>query len=424
MNRTLPDVTRYDLAGLVHEFGSPLYLYDFDHLRQVYQRFQGQLHPAIDVYYAVKANPNPAIIKQFMELGSGFDLSSVGEMRLVIQLGGEPSRMSLAGPAKTDEVLREALEAQIGMLSIESLSELRSLVAIAQERQEHTAVTLRINPAQLTHGFSMKMGGVASPFGIDEEQLPEAVSLVQQSPWVTITGLHVFAGTRSLDAMAIVHNVQNIVRLADQCSATYGLRLDRINLGGGLGVPYHQGEPELDESQVISGINATVEAYLKHRPDTQFVMELGRYLVASAGMYVATVVRKKQSREVTFVVLDGGMHHYLAASGNLGQVFRKNFPVCHGTKPHVRGELHTYHLVGPLCTPIDRMATNVELPQVDEGDLLVFPRAGAYAYTASPLQFLGHPAPAEVAVCGTDVIKIRERIEHWAPHQHTCELAG
>jgi diaminopimelate decarboxylase len=424
MNRTLPDVTHYDLAGLVREFGSPLYLYDFTHLREVYQRFREPLHAAIEVYYAVKANPNPAIIKQFMELGSGFDLSSVGEMRVVIQQGGEPSRMSLAGPAKTDEILREALEAQIGMLSIESLSELRSLMALAQERQHHTGVTLRINPAQLTQGFSMKMGGVASPFGIDETQLPEAVELVRQSPWVTISGLHVFAGTRSLDAAAIVQNVRHIVRLADHCSATYGLKLDRINLGGGLGVPYHQGEPELDEPQVIAGINAAVEDYLQRWPDTQFVMELGRYLVASAGMYVATVVRLKQSHGVTFAVLDGGMHHYLAASGNLGQVFRKNFPVCHGTKPQVPGDLHTYHLVGPLCTPIDRMASNVELPPLDEGDLLVFPLAGAYAYTASPLQFLGHPAPAEVAVCGAEVVKIRERIEHWTPLQPTCELAG
>ena len=403
----------YDLVDLVHRFGSPLYIYDFDRLRGIYQHLQGKLHSAIQIYYAVKANPNPDIVKQYVEMGAGFDLSSAEEMRLVLNLGGDPSRMSFAGPGKRDEELKEAMAAHVGMLSVESISELVSIGEIARLTKRRTEVTLRVNPRQGAQGFSIRMGGGPSPFGIDEEQIAEVMSLIQRSNWLEVKGLHVFSGTQSLDAAAIVENIQNILRIAEQCHANYGLKFEIINIGGGLGVSYHQEEKGLDEAQLVTGINSAIGAYLKGHPGTRFVLELGRYLVASSGIYVATVVRKKESRGITFLILDGGMNHYLAASGNLGQGFRKNFPVLHGTKTNQEGKNQRYHVAGPLCTPIDRMASDVQLPIMEVGDLLVFPLAGAYAYTASPLQFLSHPAPAEIAIRGNEVFKIRNRIDCW-----------
>jgi diaminopimelate decarboxylase len=348
-----------------------------------------------------------------VEMGAGFDLSSAEEMRLVLNLGGDPSRLSFAGPGKRNEELKEAMAAHVGMLSVESISELVSIEEIARITKRRVSVTLRVNPRKGAQGFSIRMGGGPSPFGIDEERLGEVMSLIQRSNWLEVKGLHVFSGTQSLDAAAIVENVQNILRLAEHCHANYGVKFEVINIGGGLGVSYYQDEKRLDEVELISGINSAIDAYLKKDPLARFVLELGRYLIAPAGMYVATVTRKKESRGVTFLILDGGMNHYLAASGNLGQGFRKNFPVLHGTKTDQEGNHQKYHVAGPLCTPIDRMASDLQLPIMEEGDLLVFPLAGAYAYTASPLQFLSHPAPAEIAVRGNEVFKIRNRIDCW-----------
>jgi len=267
----------YDLVDLVQRFGSPLYIYDFDRLRGIYQHLQGQLHSAIQIYYAVKANPNPEIVKQYVEMGAGFDLSSAEEMRLVLNLGGDPSRMSFAGPGKRDEELKEAMAAHVGMLSVESISELVSIGEIARLTKRRTEVTLRVNPRQGAQGFSIRMGGGPSPFGIDEEQIAEVMSLIQRSNWLEVKGLHVFSGTQSLDAAAIVENVQNILRLAEHCHANYGLKFEIINIGGGLGVSYHQEEKVLDEAQLVTGINSAIGAYLKGHPGTRFVLELGRY---------------------------------------------------------------------------------------------------------------------------------------------------
>jgi diaminopimelate decarboxylase len=396
----------HPLAVLVERFGSPLYLYNFEHLREVYTRLRKQLYPGINLYYAIKANPNPSIIKQYIDLGAGFDVSSVGELRLALRLGAKPECMSFAGPGKQNGELEEAIAADIGMLSVESFSELASIAQLAEKHEKPVSITLRVNPVQKTRGYQIKMGGVPSPFGIDEECIGDCVQYVRRSRWLKIKGLHVFAGTQCLEEDAIVENTLNILRLADALSRNLDLRFEAINLGGGWGIPYHDGEKQLDEKKLTDQINAVVGSYLTSRPQTKFILELGRYLVASSALYVTTVVRAKQSRGARFLILDGGMNHYLAASGNLGQVFRKNFPLVHASKPNEHEEIQNYNVVGPLCTPIDRMGTDVKLPITVEGDILVFPLAGAYAYSASPLHFLSHPSPAEIAVKGEEVFAI------------------
>lgn len=398
-----------DLAEVVRVYDSPLYVFDFNYLQDVYRKLRGLLHPQIDLYYAVKANPNPHIVKQYMDLGAGLDLSSIGEMLLARRLGVDPHRTSLAGPAKTGSHLLEAINNNVGMLSVESLSELENIATIAESIGRLVNVTIRINPSKRVQGFSVKMGGIPSQFGIDQERLPAVLEFAANSEWIEIDGIHVYSGTQSLDADAIVDGIKNTLQIAESDFENHGISLKKINLGGGFGVAYYEGEVALDEKRLVHAINKTVDDYLKRYPQTQFILELGRYLVASSGIYVATVVRRKESRGSIFLVLDGGMNHYLALSGNFGQVFRKNFPVIHGSKVSGDGKEEKYHLVGALCTVLDRVGTDVQLPVIDEGDLLVFPLAGAYSYTASPLMFLSHPAPAEVAVKGREVLEIRKR---------------
>ena len=405
-------VGRHDALDLVDRFGSPLFVYDFKAIRDRYADLRHHLHPGIKLYYAVKANPNPAVVRQFAALGTGFDVSSRDEMRVALQQGGDPKEMSFAGPGKTDADIAAAVSEGIGMLSVESINELRTVAEYARTSGTDVNMTIRVNPGHLATGFSIKMGGLPSQFGVDEEFLPEVAAMTLTQPQVSVTGLHVFSGTQSLDEQAIVANTEYTFALAERCRTEHQLDIQKINLGGGFGVPYHDGERELDLKEVTRGINRAAERYLKRYPETALVIELGRYLVARSGQYVTTVIRTKRSRETEFLVLDGGMNHYLAASGNLGQVLRRNFPLVHASKTDDQGT-RDYHVVGPLCTTIDRMATSLELPFTDEGDRLVFPMAGAYAYTASPLQFLSHPAPAEVAVDGEQVTVIRDRQEQW-----------
>jgi diaminopimelate decarboxylase len=220
----------HSLAVLVEQFGSPLYLYNFEHLRKVYTRLRKQLHPGIDLYYAIKANPNSSIVKQYIDLGAGFDVSSVGELRLALRLGGKPECMSFAGPGKQNGELEEAIAAGVGMLSVESFSELASIAQLAEQHAKLVPITLRINPAQKTRGYQIKMGGIPSPFGIDEESIGDCVRYVRQSRWLQISGLHVFAGTQCLEEDAIVENTVNILRLAEALSRNFGLQLEAINL--------------------------------------------------------------------------------------------------------------------------------------------------------------------------------------------------
>jgi diaminopimelate decarboxylase len=395
---------------LVEKYSSPLFIYNFDYLKNTYLKLRDALHSKIDLYYAVKANPNPHVVKQYLDLGAGLDLSSIGEVRMVKAQGANLSRTSFAGPGKTASDLIEALECGV-CLSIESLSELEDIIQIADSIGKTANITLRINPSQRTKGFSVKMGGISSQFGIDQELLPKAIEKVQQAESVRIDGLHIYAGTQSLDSNAIVENIKNTLQIAEIHFENCGIPLKKINLGGGFGVTYHEGEDVLNEKELTHSINALADGYISKHPQTRLIIELGRYLVASSGVYVVKVVRKKVSRGSNFLILDGGMNHYLALSGNFGQIFRKNFPVIHDTKVLDVDGCEKYHLVGSLCTVLDRVGTDVQLPITQEGDLLVFPLAGAYAYTASPLQFLSHPIPSEIAIRQKSARMIRNRIE-------------
>jgi diaminopimelate decarboxylase len=366
---------------------SPLFVYDTAIVRNRVAQFRAAF-PGIDLHYAVKANPFAPLLAAMALLVDGFDVASAGELAHVVDLD---KAVSFAGPGKADRELDVAIAAGI-TINLESENEADRALAVADRRGVAPRLAVRVNPQFELRGSGMRMGGRASPFGVDAERAPALVKriLAAGADW---RGFHIFAGSQALEAAAIIdsqaHTLDLAVRLAEAAGATPPL----VNLGGGFGIPYFPGEQALD----IEAIGAALTPRLSALPDTRFAIELGRWLVGEAGVYLTRIVDRKESRGEIFLVCDGGLNHQLAATGNLGTVVRRNYPVAVITAS-ADAPRETASVVGPLCTPLDRIADQVELPRASPGDVIAIFMAGAYGLTASPWEFLGHPRPGEILV--------------------------
>ncbi len=278
------------------------------------------------------------------------------------------------------------------------------------------AVAIRVNPVAAGQGGSMLMGGRPSQFGIDEERFLDAADLIEAKPELKLTGVHLFTGTQILDAEILgrqwAHGLDVGVRLARHI----GRPISTIDLGGGLGIPYFPGDRPLDVGRV-SEIAADLAATLRRTPEiaeARVLLEPGRFLAGPAGIYAARVIDVKISRGERFVIVDGGMNHHLAASGNLGQVIKRDYPVVAATRM-ADSPVGDAAVVGPLCTPLDVIGRRVPLPDVAPGDLVAVLQSGAYGLTASPVGFLSQPMPAEVLVADGRPSTIRPRGDFMQP---------
>lgn len=404
------DLEGYDFEELARRYGTPYYLYDMDQAVEHLRRLRQHLPDCVDVYYCIKANPNRAVMRAFKDHVPGLDISSIGEMDLAQAVGYSPTIMSFAGPGKGDHELRRAIEADIQLLSIESHSELERAVALSAQLGKPLAVTIRINPQSIPNAFMMKMGGRPSQFGIPEEDVDRTIELAQSSDGITLHGIHIFSGTQCLDAPSLIQNIGNTLDIAARVARQHDLQPQVINLGGGFGVPYFPGQEPLDVDALSRELGRTVSDAVRAEPRLQrsrFILELGRFLIGSFGIYVARVIDVKQARGKRFVIMDGGMHHCFAATGNFGQLVKKNYLVQNLSRPDA--EADAQELVGPLCTPLDSMARNIQLPRAEPGDLLCYQNTGAYCYTASPLLFLAHDTPAELVRYRGEISVARER---------------
>jgi len=356
---------------------------------------RGALPPAIELHYAVKANPMPAVVQHMAGLVDGLDVASLGELRVALDSGTNPSRISFAGPGKRSGELAQAVAAGV-LINIESFREVGELALVSAELGLPARVAVRVNPDFELKSSGMKMGGGPKPFGIDAECVPDVLKRLAALE-LDFTGFHIFSGSQNLHAAALQEaherTVQLAIRLADHAPGPVRL----LNIGGGFGVPYFPGEQALNLAAIGENLQRLVPEVQRHLPGARIALELGRYIVAEAGIYVCRVLERKISRGQVFLITDGGLHHHLAASGNLGQVIRKNYPVVIGNK--VRGaEREVVSVVGPLCTPLDILADRLPLAKAAAGDLVVVLQSGAYGLTASPVAFLSHPAPVEVLV--------------------------
>ena len=371
--------------------GSPLFVYDPSIVTIRVAAFRAAF-PSVDLHYAIKANPWPPFLAAVAPLVDGLDVASAGE--LATALAAKPARaISFAGPGKRDAELEAAITAG-ATLNVESANEARRALAIGARIGHTPRLAVRVNPDIELKGSGMKMGGRPSPFGIDAEHAAAVVREIVASgaDW---RGFHIFAGSQALDNQAIIDTQAATLALAARLADEAGAAPPLVNLGGGFGIPYFPGDTPLDVARIGAALAQALADRAPVLADSAFAIELGRWLVGECGVYLTRIVDRKVSRGETFLVVDGGLHHQLAASGNFGTVVRRNYPVAIAHRMGAAAE-ETVSIVGCLCTPLDRLADRVALPRAEVGDIVAIFLAGAYGLTASPAGFLGHPAPAEV----------------------------
>jgi len=376
--------------------GTPFFAYDRSALSDRVALVRTVLPEAMELSYAIKANPMPAVVQHLSGLVDAFDVASAGELRTALDTPMPANRISFAGPGKRPGELAQAIAAG-ATIELESPTEARRVIESGDRLGIRPRVAVRVNPDFQLRGAGMRMGGGSQQFGVDAECVPPLLGELAEAD-VEMLGFHVFAGSQTLDADVLCEAQRQTVRLALQLADGAPAAVRYLNIGGGFGIPYADRDRPLDLAPVSENLARLMAAEIAPRlPEARVVVELGRFVAGEAGAYVSRVVDKKRSRGKTFLVVDGGLHHQLAASGNFGQVIRRNYPVALAPRAAGRGA-ETVSVVGCLCTPLDLLANDVELPAAEIGDLVVIFQAGAYGLTASPTAFLGHPTPVEVLV--------------------------
>ncbi|MEU3626932.1 phosphopantetheine-binding protein [Amycolatopsis coloradensis] len=396
------------IGAIADRYGTPFYVYDADILRETYRDLRDRLHPAVDIFLSLKANPNISVCGYLGVLGAGAEVSSLVELMTALQAGIAPRDIIFLGPGKSRAELAACVEAGIHAVVCESLEEVTLLDEVAAERKVgQVPALLRINPDFHTKGSGLAMGGKPRQFGIDQSLLLAAGATLAAAPRVAVKGLHAYMGTRFLGHDDIVHNTRQILATAAELARRLGIPLDTVDFGGGFGVAYFDNEKDLDLAALTTGINGVVEPFVAAHPEVRLINELGRYLTARAGTYVTRALYVKRSAGEEFVVADGGTNHHMAAVG-IGSFVKRNFPIRSLTR-YRDDAVRAYTVTGPLCTPNDVIGKRVPLPVVEPGDLLGVERSGAYGPSASPGLFLSHGYPAELLVHDGVAHLVRER---------------
>jgi diaminopimelate decarboxylase len=397
------------ISSLADRYGTPLFVYDRSALDQKLQTLR-RLLPQFEVYYSVKANPNLAILRHFILRGCGLGIGSSGEFIQALAAGCPPELILMTGLGKTDGDLELALGGNVGEIHIESPGEAARIAAICGRAGIRARVGIRVNPISEAQGGAMRIGGDPAPFGVDEEELDWFVNVLASRSCFDFRGLHMAVGTQILDWSILINQYRKTIQIARAVVSRIGRPLQTIDFGGGLGIPCFPGEQELDLSRLAKAVAILMDEVQEH-PDfrgTRFVIQPGRFLIGEAGVYVTRIVDIKESRGKKFLILDGGINHHLAASGNFGQTIQRNYPVALVEKLHSK-PVEQAHLVGPLSTPLDTLGRNINLPKANVGDLVGIFQSGAYARSASPMGFLSHNTPVEVLIDDGKDFLIRSR---------------
>jgi diaminopimelate decarboxylase len=382
---------------LAERVGStPFFAYDRRLLSERVAVLRATLPEALQLSYAVKANPMPAIVQHLSGLVDSFDVASAAELKTVLDTTVRADHVSFAGPGKTETEIAQAVVAGI-TIELESSTEAHRVVAAGERFGIRPRVAIRVNPDFRIKGSGMRMGGGPQQFGVDAELVPDLLAELSAAD-VDMLGFHVFAGSQNLSAEILCEAQQRTAELVVKLAAQMSEPVRYVNLGGGFGIPYFDQDQPLDLPSIGENLRHVVDRILRPTlSDARVVIELGRYIVGECGVYVTRIVDRKFSRGSTFLVVDGGLHHQLAASGNFGQVFRRNYPVAIGNRI-TEQTTETASVVGCLCTPLDLLGDGIPVPRADIGDLVIVFQAGAYGLTASPTAFLSHPAPVEILV--------------------------
>jgi diaminopimelate decarboxylase len=395
------------ISEIAREYGTPFYLYHGETIVERVRRVREAL--GTEISYSVKANPSLGLCQLIArEKEAGAEVASSGELAVARAAGFEPEDIVFAGPGKTDDELRRVVEEGIFADNAESLGEIDRLARIAGEMKRKIGVGLRINPTAQLMGSQMRMGGTVGQFGMDQAELEEAVEKTLSHPALILRGVHVYTATQVFEVDPLLEHCRNIFEIALEAADYAEGPLEMIDFGGGFGVPYFEKMSEFDLRSFGDGFRELLSTYRSdpRLEGCRFLFELGRYLVADAGVYVTRAVDVKRTRGKTFVVTDGGMNHHLTATGNMGQVFRKSYPLLNLTRMSGVPE-EGVAVAGPCCTPLDTFGSNIPLADPEVGDLIGVFYSGAYGFSASNLGFLSHPAPAEVLLWRGEAHRLR-----------------
>jgi diaminopimelate decarboxylase len=401
------EVQGIPIGRLAEQFGTPLYVYDGDVLRQRLAELYAGLHPAVEVFYSLKANPNLSICALLASLGACAEVSSLAELATARRAGVGPDDILFLGPGKTPEEVDACLRDGVAAIVCESFGELDLIAERARKRRVVAPVMLRVNPGFSVKGAGLTMGGRPRQFGIDETQLLDGDAGWLRRPGVRLIGVQAYVGTRILSAQVVAENTRRILELAERVSERGGFALDIVDVGGGLGVAYFDGETDLSLDTLARALRPVVGEFAARHRGTRIVLEVGRYLTAPAGVYVTRVNYVKSSMGTRFAIVDGGTNHHMAAVG-IGSVVKRNFPITVLNRVD-EPAVERWHVTGPLCTPDDTLGKAVPLPPVRVGDLVGVLRSGAYGPSASPVLFLSRGHPAEVLVVEGRAHLVRRR---------------
>ncbi|MDR2858207.1 MAG: alanine racemase [Novosphingobium sp.] len=405
---------RGQLLAAARQFGTPLYVYDIDAIRARLALLRETFGSQFGISFAVKSNPNVALLKALAGHVDTFDVSAFAEVERAVAAGCEVERITFCGPAKRDEEIRRAVRLGLGELVVESLREARLADRFAGGLGTRQTVLLRINPATAPRQFGVNMAGKPSQFGIDEEEMAEAIDAIAALPNLDLAGFHIYAGSNSLSAGAIAENFGIMTAVFRRAAAHWGRAPAKLIFGAGFGVPYLPADEALDLAGLAGEMLPAIAA-LRAEPAfarTRLMLELGRWLVGPCGWLLSSIIAGKTSRGTMIRICDAGFNNHLAAYGMMGSVIRRNWRIANLSNPD--GEPGRYTVVGPLCTTIDTLATKLELPQLSAGDVIAIENSGAYGLTSSPTRFISHPEPREAMLEGGRLADISESLlNHW-----------
>jgi len=388
--------------------GTPVYVYRPEGVVSRIEALRRLFGGGVSVSFAVKANPNLGLLRALSPHLDRLDVSSVGELRRGLEAGFDPASITFTGPAKRDAEIEHAVDAG-ATLVCESVHDLERLDRAASRRGRTVPAILRVNPATVPAGFGIPMAGGPSQFGIDEEELDAVLGDIGRWRAVRFEGFHVYLGSNALDAGVVAAATTGALGLFAAVAARHGLKARTVVIGPGFGVPYFPGEAPLDIDEVARlTVPAIDELRVPGSPlqGAEPVLELGRWLVAPEGWLVTRVLASKRSRGMELRMMDAGFNVHLAASGMMGSVIRRPWRI------HVLGAgsrpRRPVRLTGPLCTSLDMLASEIELPELRVGDLVAVEHSGAYGPTASPTRFIDHPAPSEALLIGDEIVDVTE----------------
>jgi len=395
------------LIKAVAKFGTPTFVYDSSVLQSCYSNLREALPPCVDIFYALKVNPNLSLVKILSALGSNAEVCSLAELEVAMKAGVKPENIIFLGPCKKSYEIKRALEVGVFSIVVESETELQRISDMAGEMGIIAPVAIRINPNFSASGSPWKMGGRPTHFGIEENRVIEQFGEYVKLPNLNVKGIHVYNGTKILQAQSVFDNCQYILSLYEKISKRYNLTFSMVDVGGGLGIPYFENETELDMVELKQLLEPLFSDFNKKYPNTRIIMESGRFIAGKSGTFLVEVDNIKINHGKKFVVTDGGTNCHSSAVGS-GQVIKRNFPI-QNLSENINAEFQEYHVSGPLCNPDDLLGRNVMISEINEGDILAITSSGAYGPTASPVLFHSHGYPAEVVMAGENFFLARAR---------------